>query len=108
LGSAIAEFLKKDVAFQKRLLRTTGKCEVDDGVGGKVPVECTVPVGDPRVIAGRKVRVPHAWAGLDHGVNFLTATNGVVEDRIPEEIADEPIPVDGGVSLDGGVLEEKP
>lgn len=60
-------------SVRARLLVTDGDCD------GK---PCTVPVGDVRVIPGRKVRFPHSWAGRWDDLNFRQMLNGKYLERV--------------------------
>ena len=93
IGSTIREFLLKDPQLQARLLRTKGRCESKDEEGKVKTIDCTVPVGDPRAIAGERIFVPHGWAGAEHDINFLGSTAGIVESRIESVAKEEPIPI---------------
>lgn len=86
IGSSMGEFRNMTLVIKRRMLRTEGVCDFGDG-----KVKCSVPFGDPRAVAGKRVYVPHGWAGLDHGLNYLGMTNDVLEDRNPKVIEAEPV-----------------
>ena len=66
IGSTLKEFLALPVGTQRRFLRVQGECIGDEGQ----KIGCSVPIGDPRMMAGAKVIVPHRFAGRDDA-NFV-------------------------------------
>lgn len=58
VGSTLKEFLALPVGIQRRFLRVRGKCVGDEGE----EVGCSVPIGDPRAVAGAEAVVYHSWS----------------------------------------------
>lgn len=79
LGSTVKELRQLPVPMRRRCLMTYGTCN-NDGQ----QFECMVPLGDPRVVPGRKKIFPHALAGRKD-INLVKINkNDQPEDRVPE------------------------
>lgn len=66
LCSTLDECLSLPIEKQARFLKVKGTCHIP--AHGHIPaqdVNCAVPVGDPKAIAGEKPFFPHSWADLN-------------------------------------------
>jgi hypothetical protein len=104
LGSSMQELLALPDEWKRRLLKVDGICNFE---GQDHP--CSVPWGDPRAVAGSKIRFPHRLSGRPD-INLVeAASDGTPDDRVSEpdggwgaEIPDEPQELDGGKVIEMG------